>query len=62
MCDAGIKDYSQEAVEAMYEKFRLEDSDEKAEIHFLNILEESVTALFAKFNDIIHRWASYWRK
>ena len=46
----------------MYEKFRLEDSDEKAEIHFLNILEESVTALFAKFNDIIHRWASYWRK
>jgi hypothetical protein len=46
----------------MYEKFRLEDSDENAEKHFLGIVEESVKSLFPKVTDTIHKWASYWRK
>lgn len=62
MSDAGIKDYSHEAIETMYEKFRLDDSDENAEIHLFNILEDSVNSLFGVFTDRIHYWASYWRK
>ncbi|CAD8088581.1 unnamed protein product [Paramecium primaurelia] len=62
MADAGIKDYSQEAIEQMYEKFRLDDSDENAEIHFLGLLEESINSLFAKMTDKLHFWASYMRK
>ena len=58
----GIKDYSAKAIEAMYEKFRLEDSDENAEIHFLGVVEESVKSLFPVVTDTIHKWASYWRK
>lgn len=46
----------------MYEKFRLDDRDETAEIHFLGILEDSVNSLFPQVTDTIHRWASYWRK
>ena len=62
MSDAGIKEYSQEAIEQMYEKFRLDDSDENAEIHFLGLLEESINSLFAKMTDKLHFWASYMRK
>lgn len=46
----------------MYEKFRLDDSDENAEIHFLGLLEESINSLFAKMTDKLHFWASYMRK
>lgn len=46
MSDAGIKDYSHEAIEQMYEKFRLDDNNENAEIHFLGILEESINSMF----------------
>lgn len=62
MIDSGIKDMSQEALEKLYDKFCLDDSDEAAEKHFLGILEESVNALFAVFSDKIHIWAGYFRK
>ena len=50
----GIKDYSSTAIGIMYEKFRLDDSDENAEIHFLGIVEESVKSLFPLVTDKIH--------
>ena len=59
---SGIKDYSQEALESMYEKFRIDDSDENAEIHFLGVVEEATKALFPVITDNIHKWVSYWRK
>lgn len=62
MSDSGIKDYSQEALEQMYEKFRLDDSDEMAEIHFLGLLEDSVNSLFPQMTDAIHKWVNYWRR
>lgn len=46
----------------MLEKFRLDDSDENAEIHFLGLLEESINSLFSKVTDKLHFWASYMRK
>lgn len=57
----GIKDYSSQAIETMYQKFRLDDSDNNAEIHFLGIVEESVSSLFPLVTDITHKIVSYWR-
>ncbi|KAL4462880.1 hypothetical protein ABPG72_019023 [Tetrahymena utriculariae] len=61
MIDSGIKDMSIEALEKLAEKFYLDLNDTQAELHFLNILDESETALFARVTDIIHKWATYWR-
>lgn len=61
MIDSGIKDMSIEALEKLAEKFYLDLNDTQVELHFLNILEESETALFARVTDIIHKWATYWR-
>ena len=46
----------------MYQKFRLDDTDESAEIHFLGIVEESVKSKFSDYTDIVHKYASYFRK
>ena len=46
----------------MYQKFRLDDTDESAEIHFLGIVEESVKSIFSDYTDIVHKYASYFRK
>ncbi|EGR27588.1 phosphatidylinositol 3-kinase, putative [Ichthyophthirius multifiliis] len=61
MIDSGIKDINIEALEKLVDKFNLDSNDQQVELHFLNILEESVSALFPIINDIIHRWAGYWR-
>jgi len=61
MIDSGIKDMSYEALEKLADKFYLDLNDTQAELHFLNILDESETALFARVTDIIHKWATYWR-
>ena len=62
MIDSGIPDITSDAIEKMAEKFCLNENDEAAERHFLTILDESVTALFAKITDITHKWATYFRK
>jgi len=54
MQDAGIPDITLEAISKMTEKFCLDESDERAERHFLNILEASTNAFLANFNDKIH--------
>ena len=41
-----LKDITQETLEKMYEKFHLDDSDEQAEKHFLEVIDKSVEALF----------------
>lgn len=46
----------------MYQKFRLDDTDESAEIHFLGIVEESVRSIFSDYTDIVHKYAAYFRK
>ena len=44
----------------MTAKFYLEENDESAERHFLEILETSVEALFPVFFDKLHQWKQYW--
>lgn len=44
----------------MYEKFHLDDSDEQAEKHFLEVIDKSVEALFPQVTDAIHKWVVYW--
>lgn len=61
MLISGIKDYSSIAIQTMYEKFRFDDSEANAEIHFLGVMEESVKSLFPVVTDTLHRYASYWR-
>jgi hypothetical protein len=46
MMDSGIPDVTESAIEKMAERFRMDENDEAAERHFLNILEESVNAIF----------------
>ena len=43
-------------------KFLMDENDEVAEKHFLDIIDKSVEALFPVISDRIHKWAVYWRK
>ena len=40
----------------------MEQNDENAEIHFQNILDESINSAFGKINDRFHEWALYWKR
>jgi phosphatidylinositol 3-kinase len=44
------------------EKFKLELSDEQAVKHMQDLIDQSVSAMFAQFVERIHTWAQYWRK
>ena len=46
----------------MNEKFYLDENEENAEKHFLEIIEASTDALFPKITDKFHEWVVYWRK
>lgn len=46
----------------MYEKFKMNENDGDAEIHFKDILNKSVEALFPVITDTIHEWVIYWKK
>ncbi|XXQ36192.1 phosphatidylinositol 3-kinase [Plasmodiophora brassicae] len=65
MSDSGIPDLAGDVAEKtlikVQEKFRLDLSDEEAEQVFLNLITESVTALFPQVIDRIHNWALYWK-
>lgn len=51
----------EKSVLKVQEKFRLDLTDEEASATIELLLEESVSALFAVFVDMVHRWAQYWR-
>jgi len=66
MLDADIPDISKsqdpdKALLKIQEKFRLELSDEEANQTFQSLINDSVSALFPQFTEVIHRWAQYWR-
>jgi len=44
------------------EKFLLELNDEQAVRQFSDLLDSSVTAVFARISEAVHGWAQYWRK
>ena len=62
MMDANIKDLSQISLKKMIDKFCMEQNDETAEIHFQNILDESINSAFGKINDRFHEWSLYWKR
>ena len=49
------------AILKVQEKFQPDLSDEEAEVHFMNLISESVTALFPVIVERLHKWAVYWR-
>ena len=51
----------EENVNFVYSKFRLDLNAEQASSYLLNLMQESVNALFTKVVDKIHDWATYWR-
>ena len=44
------------------DKYRLDLNDEQAVRYFQELIDESVSALFAQFVEKVHSWAQYWRK
>merc|ERR1719230_1769039 len=60
MTDSGIKDLAgdpQFAILKVEQKFQALMDDEQAEEHFLNLIDESVSALFPVLNEMIHKMA-----
>ncbi|KJE91037.1 phosphoinositide-3-kinase [Capsaspora owczarzaki ATCC 30864] len=65
MVDSSVPDIANEpdkAVMKVQEKFQLQLSDEQAVQFFQQLIDESVSALFAQISETIHKWAQYWRK
>ena len=65
MVESGVQDIAldpDKTVGKVQEKFLLELGEEEAVERFQNLLDESVSAMFAVFVERIHSWAQYWRK
>jgi phosphatidylinositol 3-kinase len=62
MCDAGIPDLStfsdpETALARVEERFRLDLTDEQAELHFAALISDSLTALAPRLMEIAHQFA-----
>jgi len=58
MTDSGIKDLTDQfAILKVEQKFQALMDDEQAEEYFLNLIDESVSALFPVINEMIHKMA-----
>mmetsp|Transcript_3828 Transcript_3828/g.9667 ORF Transcript_3828/g.9667 Transcript_3828/m.9667 type:complete len:209 (+) Transcript_3828:166-792(+) len=65
MVDSSVHDIQldpDKTVQKVQEKFKLELSDEQAVKHMQDLIDQSVSAMFAQFVERIHSWAQYWRK
>eukprot|EP00041_Stephanoeca_diplocostata_P010107 m.160416 g.160416 ORF g.160416 m.160416 type:complete len:879 (-) comp18023_c0_seq5:78-2714(-) len=65
MVDSSVHDIAldpDKTVMKVQEKFRLDLSDEMAVKAMQELIDESVSAMFAQFVERIHSWAQYWRK
>ena len=61
MADSSIPDLaSEKCLLQVQERFQLEKSDEEAGQSFQKLMQESVTALFARLSEKIHKWKQYW--
>ena len=63
--DANIKDMCEQdpkmAILKVQKRLMPEVSDEAAELHMINLINESTSALFPVVIDRLHKWAQYWR-
>lgn len=65
MVDSSVHDIAldpDKTVMKIQEKFRLDLNDEMAVKHMQELIDESVSAMFAQFVEKLHTWAQYWRK
>eukprot|EP00048_Salpingoeca_helianthica_P007877 m.115717 g.115717 ORF g.115717 m.115717 type:complete len:643 (+) comp14452_c18_seq2:335-2263(+) len=65
MIDSNVQDIAldpDKTAGKVSEKLRLDLSDELAVQSFGNLIDESVSALFAQLVEKVHKWAQYWRK
>ena len=65
MVDSNVQDIAMDrdkTVMKVQEKFLLDRDDEAAVQQFSDLLDSSVTAVFARISEAIHGWAQYWRK
>ncbi|KYQ93224.1 phosphatidylinositol 3-kinase [Tieghemostelium lacteum] len=64
MIDANIPSISEEkekSILKVQEKFQLELSDQEAANSLLQLLNDSVSALFPVVVEIVHKWTQYWK-
>jgi len=63
MADANIPDFANDkSLLQIKDRFQLEKNDEEAGESFKKLMTESVTALFPRLSERIHRWKQYWDK
>jgi len=61
MVDANIPDIANDkCILQVQDKFQLDKSDEEAADSFQNLMTESITALFPRLSEKIHKWKQYW--
>eukprot|EP01114_Cavostelium_apophysatum_P019458 TRINITY_DN6282_c0_g1_i1.p1 TRINITY_DN6282_c0_g1~~TRINITY_DN6282_c0_g1_i1.p1 ORF type:complete len:111 (+),score=21.29 TRINITY_DN6282_c0_g1_i1:223-555(+) len=61
MVDANIPDIANDrCILQIQDKFQLDKSDEEAADSFQKLMSESVTALFPRLSEKIHKWKQYW--
>jgi phosphatidylinositol 3-kinase len=61
MEDANIPDIANErCLLQVQDRFQLELNDEEAGESFQKLMQESVTALFPRLSEKIHKWKQYW--
>lgn len=64
MTDAQIPDLAldpEAAIQKVHQKFRLDLTDEEAGHFILQLIDQSVSALFPQVMEKIHKWALYWK-
>lgn len=65
MVDSDVSDIAldpDKTVVKVQEKFRLDLNEEEAVQYFQELIDDSISALFAQFVEKVHSWAQYWRK
>ena len=62
MLDSQIQSITQDGLDQMQDKFQLQKNSEEAEKHFLQLVDESVEALFPVIIDKFHRVAMLMKK
>jgi phosphatidylinositol kinase/protein kinase (PI-3 family) len=61
MADANIDDIGHERnILQVQERFQLEKGDEEAGQSFQRLMQESISALFPRISEKIHKWKQYW--
>lgn len=65
MADSGLPDLTENpirTIDKLYERFKMGLGDDEAERYFVELINESVSALMPQLMEKIHVWSIYWKK